>query len=184
MAVEEAHEQAEGEGGGHKKAKPKLAMLAVVGAVVVALVGVGGYYAASKLGKGRAGEAKGEPAKEEQAKEPKGGEGGGEEGKKAGVGNIVSLDPIIVNLSGDEGRRFLKLTMQFEVATAGGAAEVQGKMPQIKDAVITIISSKTAEDLLTPEGKFRLKEQVATRVNSALANGAVKNVFFAEFIIQ
>jgi flagellar FliL protein len=196
MAVEERHEQADG-GGGEAgatpgKSKSNVALLAVVGAVLLALVGAGGFFAASTLGgKNKAKGAKEEPAKEESAKESKGGEGGeggaggrGEEGKKEGPSNIVPLDPIIVNLIGDDGRRLMKLTMQLAMATTAGATEAQGKMPQIKDSVITLLSSRTAEELLTPDGKARLKEQVMTRVNSLLTGGAVKNVFFVEFIIQ
>ncbi|MBI3581823.1 MAG: flagellar basal body-associated FliL family protein [Nitrospinae bacterium] len=192
MAVEESHERAEGGGGeaseAPRKSKPKVVLLALVGAAVLALVGAGGFFAASILGGGnKAKLAKGEPAGagEESAKEPKGGEGGrGEEGKKEGLSNIVPVDPIIVNLIGDDGRRLMKLTMQLAMATTAGATEAQGKMPQIKDSVITLLSSRTAEELLTPDGKSRLKEQVMTRVNSLLTGGAVKNVFFVEFIIQ
>jgi flagellar FliL protein len=190
MPVEERHEQAEGGGGeggeAPRKPKPKVALLALVGAVVLALVGAGGFFAASTLGGGnKAKVAKEEPAKEEPARESKGGEvGRGEEGKKEGPSNIVPIDPIIVNLIGDDGRRLMKLTMQLAMATTAGATEAQGKMPQIKDSVITLLSSRTAEELLTPDGKARLKEQVTTRVNSLLTGGAVKNVFFVEFIIQ
>lgn len=193
MAVEELHEHAEGGGGeageAPGKSKSNVVLLAVVGLVVLALVGAGGFFAASTLG--GANKTKGareEPAKGESAKESKGGEGGeggrGEEGKKEGPSNVVPLDPIIVNLIGDDGRRLMKLTMHLAMATTTGATEAQGMMPQIKDSVITLLSSRTAEELLTPDGKARLKEQVMTRVNSLLIGEAVKNVFFVEFIIQ
>jgi flagellar FliL protein len=196
MSGDEMPDRGEGgEGGeGHKKAKSKVALLAIIGAVVLALIGGGGFLAASMMGKKKDKEAQEskepskEGAKEEAAppkEEAKGGEKGAEgEGKHPGGGTFVSLDPIIVNLSGDEGKRFMKVTMQLEMATTGAVGEVQNKMPQIKDSVITLISSKSAEDLLTPDGKFKLKEQLITRVNATLTNGTVKNVFFVEFIIQ
>jgi flagellar FliL protein len=94
------------------------------------------------------------------------------------------LEPIIVNLSADEGKRYLKITMQIELTRPDTGPEIQNKMPQIKDAVITVLSSKSAEELLTVDGKFKLKEQLMTRINSLLTNGSVKNVFFVEFVIQ
>ncbi|MBI3793445.1 MAG: flagellar basal body-associated FliL family protein [Nitrospinae bacterium] len=185
MAAEDAHDDAEGgnEGDKPKKSKPKVLILVIVGVVVLALVAGGSFFAASMMGgkKKDAKESKEEP--KEEKKEEKKAEGG-EGGKEGKNGNFVSLEPIIVNLSAEEGKRYLKITMQLELTRPEGVAEVNEKMPQIKDAVITVLSSKSAEEVLTVDGKFKLKEQLMTRVNSTLANSAVKNVFFVEFVIQ
>ncbi|MBI5178362.1 MAG: flagellar basal body-associated FliL family protein [Nitrospinae bacterium] len=187
MAVEnmpeEAPERLNEEAPKPKKAASKVAMLAMIGGLVLVLVGVGGYFAYSMLGgkkketkeaKTEGGE-KGEPAAE--------GEGGGEEnGAKLGV--FVSLEPFIVNLASEEGKRYLKVAIQLELGKAESAQEVTNRMPQIKDAVITVLSSKSSEELLTIEGKFKLKEQILTRINNLLTSGVVKNVFFVEFVIQ
>ncbi len=174
-----------------KKAKNKLALIIIIAVLLLALIGVGGYLAVTMLGSKKAvkggaehaaptaeGERSGGEAKSGEAG---GGEAGGGEGK---MGVFVSLDPFIVNLASDSGKRYLKITMQLELARPDMAAEVNNRMPQIKDAVITVLSSKTADDLLTIEGKFRLKEQVLTRINNTLTSGVVKNIFFVEFVIQ
>lgn len=108
----------------------------------------------------------------------------GEEGGEGKAGNgFISLDPIIVNLASDKGRRLLKVTIQLEPGGPGTAQEVASHMAQVQDTLITVLSSKTWEELLTIEGKFTLKEQILTRMNNILTTG-VKNVFFVEFIIQ
>lgn len=192
MAMEETPEGGEAPAA-PKKAKNKLVIIIIIAVLLVGLVAVGGYLAVSMLGGKKAakgGEEHGAPAAEgEQAggEAPAGGEHGGGEGEAGGAGNmgvLVSLDPFIVNLSSDAGKRYLKITMQLELARPGMAGEVTNKMPQIKDAVITVLSSKAADDLLTIEGKFRLKEQVLTRINNLLTSGVVKNIFFVEFVIQ
>ncbi len=117
-------------------------------------------------------------------KEAAHGEGGGEgEGKEGKSGGFITLDPIIVNLASDKGKRLLKVSIQFEPATQETAQEISNRQPQVIDALITVLSSKSSEGLLTMEGKIALKEQIMTKLNGILANG-VKNVFFVEFIIQ
>lgn len=197
MAMEEAPD-AGGEGAaGPKKAKSKLVLIIVIAVLLVGLIGVGGYLAVSMLGGKKAAKGAAEhgaPAAEGEKGEPPAegehgggeasGEAGGAEGGAGQMGVLVSLDPFIVNLASDAGKRYLKITIQLELARPGMANEVTNRMPQIKDAVITVLSSKAADDLLTIEGKFRLKEQVLTRINNLLTTGVVKNIFFVEFVIQ
>lgn len=191
MAMEEGPEAGGEELPHPKKAKSKLALIIVIAVLMVGLIGVGGYLAVSMLGGKKAakgGAEQGAPAAEGEhgGGEAKGGEkgGGGESGGEGKMGLFVSLDPFIVNLASDAGKRYLKVTMQLELARPEMTNEVNNRMPQIKDAIITVLSSKPAEELLTIEGKFRLKEQVLTRVNNLLTSGVVKNVFFVEFVIQ
>jgi flagellar FliL protein len=56
----------------------------------------------------------------------------------------------------------------------------------VKDSIIRVISSRHAEDLLTTEGKEKLKEDLIDAVNEAsgLEEPVVVGVYFTEFIIQ
>lgn len=110
----------------------------------------------------------------------KGEEGGGAEGKSGG---FVQMEPIIVNLASDNGKRLLKITIQLEPARAETAQEISSRQPQVIDALITVLSSKTADGLLTVEGKARLKEQILGSLNN-IVTGGVKSVYFVEFVIQ
>lgn len=186
MAMEEAPEEGRpAEELQPKKAKSKLALVATIGLLVVALLGVGGYLVMTMvMNKKDSKKTEGEAPAEGKA-EHGGGEAGGEDGGGEGkMGVFVSLDPFIVNLASDAGKRYLKVVMQLELAKPEMGVEVNNRMPQIKDAVITVLSSKSSEELLTIEGKFQLKEQVLTRINNLLTGGVVKNIFFVEFVIQ
>lgn len=175
-----------------KKGKKKLIIFAVVGLVVVAALAVG---IPMMLG---GGDAEHEEELEEEA--PK-------------VYMQAKLDTFIVNLS--QAKNFLKVTMLIEYdpealhphgedghgggggygggGSGGGAAdptalppELKAKEPQIRDAVIRVLSSKKAEDVLTPEGKESLKEELVEALNEAVAfdEPPVTNVYFTEFIVQ
>ncbi|MBR1976765.1 flagellar basal body-associated FliL family protein [bacterium] len=64
-------------------------------------------------------------------------------------------------------------------------AEMEQYKPAIRDAVISVLSSKTADELSTPTGKEIAKEEIQDMV-SAVFNGSreVLRVNFAQFIIQ
>ena len=172
MAVEEEEEQEQESQ--PKKAKSKLLLIVIIGILLVALLAVGGFIVYTQvLGGGGGGEeAKKEAAKAAELKEA------------AKLGVVTALDPFIVNLIDDDGKRYLKVTMQLELDSEKLNEEVTNKMPQIKDTIITVLSSRSTDDLLTVEGKFKLKEQILTRVNVLLKTGVVKNVYFVEFVIQ
>lgn len=57
---------------------------------------------------------------------------------------------------------------------------------QIKDTLLRVLSSKKAEDVLTTEGKERLKEELIEGLNEAVAleEPPLTAVYFTEFIIQ
>jgi len=163
-----------------KKSKSKMIIIIVV--ILVLLLGVGGFVAMKMMGADEKTTEKSTPSAEGNAKEADASVPADADIGK--LGDMVALDPIIVNLSGESGKRYLKITMQLEMNNASLAEEINNKIPQIKDAIITVLSSKGTDELLTVEGKFLLKEQLLTRVNSLLSSGVVKNVYFVEFVIQ
>jgi flagellar basal body-associated protein FliL len=72
-------------------------------------------------------------------------------------------------------------------AEGGGVHPYLGKREsQLRDVVIRILSAERAADVLTSDGKARLKEELVDGLNEALAleEPPVVNVLFTEFIIQ
>jgi flagellar FliL protein len=57
---------------------------------------------------------------------------------------------------------------------------------QIKDTILKVLSSKKADDVLTPDGKERLKDELIEGLNEAvgLEEPPLTSVYFTEFIIQ
>jgi flagellar protein FliL len=100
------------------------------------------------------------------------------------LGVMFPLDPFIVNLAGSEGKRFLKVTISLELSTPEVHAELKENIQKITDSILVLLSSKSFEDVYSVRGKFRLKDEVVTRVNRFLVVGHVKDAYFTEFIIQ
>ena len=112
---------------------------------------------------------------------------GGEEVKKEeapAVTSIVSLDPFVLNLS-DRGR-YLKVTIQFEITEETLMEAVTSKTPQLRDTIITLVSSKSLSSISSAEGKFQLKDELLFRANQIMGmdKDVIKNLYFSEFVMQ
>lgn len=105
------------------------------------------------------------------------------EDKRPTKSALIALDPFVLNLA--EHGRFLKVSMQLEIADAAQEPLVNEKIPQLRDAIITLVSSKSAESVSSPEGKFQLKDEILLRANQAVGGGVTfKNLYFTEFVMQ
>jgi flagellar protein FliL len=138
-------------------------ILIIIGILVLALAGGAFAYVQLTGGKGKA-----EAAKMEE--------------KKTQKSALVALDPFVMNLS--EQGRFLKVVMQFELVDAADQPMVNERTPQLRDAIITLVSSKSVDAVSSPEGKFQLKDELLLRANQAVGKDVFKNLYFTEFVMQ
>lgn len=113
-----------------------------------------------------------------------GGGGGGHGSGDAGAGGMRPLDPFLANLADETSSRYLKMSLQVEFVDAEPPAAFDARLPQIRDVILTLVTSKTFADIRTAEGKERLREDVIDRINHVLAQDVVKSVYFTEFIVQ
>ena len=170
-------EEEEKEGGETKSSGGKKKLFIIIGAVVLLLAIGGGAFFAMSGKKAPEGE---EGAEEADAAEE---EAGGAEGEKGELpGAIMPLDTFIVNLQVKGS--FLKATINLEFAEPELPATVENDTPKIRDGIIRIMSVKTANDILSKEGKEKLAEEVKKVVNEVLESEDVVKVYFTEFIVQ
>jgi flagellar FliL protein len=99
-------------------------------------------------------------------------------------GALEPMDPFIANLSDDDGHRYLKATIQVEFYDPIVPPEFHRRLPQARDMLLTLFSSKTFADVRTPQGKVVLREEIVNRLNTVLNEDAVKAIYFTEFIVQ
>jgi flagellar FliL protein len=99
-------------------------------------------------------------------------------------GQLVTLDSFVVNLSDPMGRRYLKTTLDVEVASAAAAAELTAAMPKVKDTLLLLLSSKSFADISSMDKKIELKNDIVSRLNQIIGKNKVRNVYFTEFVVQ
>ena len=97
--------------------------------------------------------------------------------------------PFTVNLMTQTGKRYLKTSIQLELdkdeaKAMATKAELDNKMPILKDIVLEVLSSKSIEEVVTTKGKSRVKDEIVKRINEVLLDGKVFDVFFVEFVVS
>jgi flagellar FliL protein len=170
MAEDDDIGEDDGAAGGNKKGM-------IIGIIVGLLVlGGGGYFAYINFFQEKPVEekpAEGEETKDEAVVE-----------EELNLGLMFSMDPFVVNLAGSEGKRFLKATISLELSAPEVNLELNENVQKITDSILVLLSSKAFEDVYSVQGKFKLKDEITTRVNRFLVVGHVKDAYFTEFIIQ
>lgn len=99
---------------------------------------------------------------------------------------VYPLKSFIVNLADKRGvgKRYLKVTMEIEVGGEEQKALVNHKVPQLRDAVLLMLSSRTIAEITTLEAKLELKQLLLARMNRAVGKNVIQRVYFTEFVVQ
>ena len=166
--AEENKEQEQEEGKGGKKK-----LIIILALVLVLLGGGGAAYKFLVLDKAKEKEKK--PNTEQIEKQVKDIEN---------LGIMFEVGTFVVNLADKDADRYLKVTVVLELENDKVKQEVEKRLPQIKDAITTLLFTKTSKELKTIDGIENLKEEIIKRVNALLPLGGVKNVYFTDFVIQ
>jgi flagellar FliL protein len=106
---------------------------------------------------------------------------------------VVPLEAFTVNLADHEEGRFLRATLALSVegqlpTIARGENKpvetAQVSMATIRDSIITVLAQCKSDELLTPEGKAKLKADLISSLNRDVPELRVRDVFFTEFLVQ
>jgi len=153
----------------------KKKLLIIIGAVVIAIaVGAGATFFMLHGSSKEAGSKEGKSEKSEKS----------EKGEKGEALNICTLDPFIVNIYDGQELRYLKLKLEIELSSAEVKNELTARQAELRDAVLTILTTKTMQDIQFLQGKNQLKQEIMTAVTKMLSPGKVKQIFFTDFVVQ
>lgn len=147
-----------------EEAPAKKSKLPLIIAIVVVLLliggGVGGYmwYSAKKKKEAEEAEVSLESKLKAQMQYKK-------ENKAP---RFVKMDPFTVNLPSKGGEHYLQVEMVLRVGEGGVEGKIKEFMPVVQDRIITVLSSRSMEQLATVEGKEILGKEIALVVNSII----------------
>ena len=102
----------------------------------------------------------------------------------------IRLEPLTINLKKvDAEDHILQIEIQFKVEESKAEAAVKLRTPEIKGALIVLISNQTKVDLATVEGKQKLSSDIVSQVNQIIrakepAKDGVVGVYFTSFVMQ
>ncbi|MBS0168889.1 MAG: flagellar basal body-associated FliL family protein [Nitrospira sp.] len=160
----------------------KMVIIIVAGVLVLAL---GGAFAMFKMMGGSSAEKpQAEGAGDKTAGHGAPEEKGGEHGAAADASVIADLDPFIVNLADSPEIRYLKVTLKVETDNSNTVEQIKARTPQIRDAILVLLTSLDSATARSPQGKHKLREDITERINGLLPKKSVKSTYFTEFVIQ
>lgn len=81
---------------------------------------------------------------------------------------FLPMDNMVVNLADPGGDRFAQIGITLELSDSKTAEKVKSLMPTIRSGVLLLLSQRSADDLLSREGKEKLADDIRAEVLRAL----------------
>jgi flagellar FliL protein len=101
-------------------------------------------------------------------------------------GKIVtkfSVEEITVNIADTKGNRFVRAEVYFD-AEQPVLAELEANRPRIIDTVGQVLSTKTLDELTSPNIRGVLRDQLMGIINPTLKQGHIDNLYFTDLLVQ
>lgn len=98
--------------------------------------------------------------------------------------NIFNLEDIIVNPAETNGKTLALASLGFDLKTPEAKKTMEEKVIIVKDAVITLLSSKTVPQLSNAAYRDSLKSEMIRDLSKKLPGVGINNIYFSKFIIQ
>jgi flagellar protein FliL len=152
------------------KSKSKLLFAIIPGLAIVLLAG-GGFLAYTRF-------------LSPQGDAPAAGQKNALENQQKSLGEMYPLEVFVVNLLDPRGKRYLKVQIEMELASPEAVARATRKNPKLRDTVIMMLTNLSFEDVMSPEGKIRIRDELLQRFNQDMRPDRVINIYFTEFVVQ
>jgi len=148
----------------------------LVGVVLAAAAGVGGFWAVTSGLFGPAGG--GDSAQGEDDDAPP-------ERARPELDDVafVPLDPVVVNLGSESAGRHLLFTAQLEVSP-GDASEVTHLMPRVMDVINSYLRVLDMQELTNPRTLTRMRAQLLRRIQVVTGDVLVRDLLVTEFVVN
>ena len=102
---------------------------------------------------------------------------------------FVTLEPFTVNLQhGDSSSQYLQVGLSLKVTDAEFVDAIKLYMPEIRNRVLLLLSSKKASEISTLEGKkslsIELSKEIVQPLSGRVPAQGLDSVLFTSFVIQ
>ena len=108
-----------------------------------------------------------------------------EKAAKEGESAYIKLEPFTVNLA--DLSQYLEIGLTLQGGSPEVATAVAMLMPKVRHEMILLLSSQDAAEILSPQGKVKLAEEIKHTINNVIelsGKHGVIGVLFASFIVQ
>ncbi len=120
--------------------------------------------------------------KKESHEKKKSSHGSDEEGAEGSL--VYAIQDIVVNPAGTAGSRFLSISFGFDLGSQHLWSEFEDQEQMVRDALITILSSKTVSQLTDAKQKEIMRYQIKKRLAKLLDTEELEAVYYTDFVLQ
>lgn len=99
-------------------------------------------------------------------------------------GPVMPFDPFVVNLDEPGTARYLKCSMQFELANVEAEHAMEKSKQLIRDTILSYMSSLHLKDTLGAEGKEHIRKDLMEKIEKIVGPNKVRRMFFVDFVVQ
>ena len=118
--------------------------------------------------------------------------GRGQEGADTGAAErvpvFVALDTFTVNLHSEGDEQHLQTNLTLKVNDEAVAESIKLHMPEVRNRIVLLLSSKAASEILGVEGKKKLAAELVSEIRQPFREGGpeqrIQSVLFTSFVIQ
>jgi flagellar FliL protein len=94
-----------------------------------------------------------------------------------------TIEEVTVNIADTRGNRFVRAGVDFEAAPAV-LEELEANRPRMVDTLGQVLSTKTLDELTSPNIRGTLRQELLGIINPTLKQGRVDNVYFTDLLVQ
>src|SRR5690554_6338166 len=98
------------------------------------------------------------------------------------TGFTYSMEELVINLKDDN--RYLKTEIALGYGVKKDMNLIKQKETQLVDNIITILRSKTREDIMPVENTEDLKVEIKRQLNKQFEEEVITDIYITEFLIQ
>jgi flagellar FliL protein len=105
----------------------------------------------------------------------------------ASQGNKVvtkfTIEEVTVNIADTRGNRFVRAGVYFEAAPPV-LEELEANRARMVDTLGQVLSTKTLDDLTSPDIRGNLRQELLGIINPTLKEGRIDNIYFTDLLVQ
>lgn len=100
------------------------------------------------------------------------------------VKKIIELQPFVVNLADREDSRYLRMSVSIGVGETKEEKPDPILMTRVRNAMLAVLTTKTADEILTPQGKSVLRKELLKAARAAIEEPQIEAIYITDFIVQ
>ena len=97
------------------------------------------------------------------------------------------METFLANINDPDGERYAKLQLRLAIIPKDRVSDIEGDtlmIARMRDRVLTLLTSKTFDELSDPLGKEGFRNEIRMRLAPLIEEGEIREVLFNEFVVQ